>query len=221
MKIQVEIKRNVEEKLRRRDSFKVKFDNFKVIDDSLTYKGRKLSDEVWRKRNDIVKEVSYKSVEELEELKEAENISLGVIKPKKVFDFTKTYITKVTRKWEKALLEDTQKTLEFFSEGKSYKDIRPIEHIPWKFSYRFVCDDPRCKGHNMMCEDWELLQLWRREKNDYRRDDEEAFKKVKEKYYDDFVNRKDINFVMGTESRWNQWIIIGVYYTPKHIPLPI
>ena len=27
---------------------------------------------------------------------------------------------------------------------------------PYKFQYRFDCDDPRCNGHKMMIADWEV-----------------------------------------------------------------
>ncbi len=218
-KIRVEIKKS-NEKLKRSDSYKVRFERFRILDDSLAYKGRQLTDDIWRARNSIVKEVMYDSVEQLEELKEKEKISLGVIKPREIYDFTMTPKELVGNKWERELLNDTQKTLDFFNTGKSYGEIRPIEHIPYRFGYQFKCDNYRCKGHNMMCEDWELLQLWRGIRDYYHNKKgidlthEEIFEKVKQKYLDEFTNKYHAYFVMGTESRWNKWIIIGVYYTP-------
>lgn len=220
-KIRVEIKPS-NEKLGRGDSYKVKLDNLKVLDTSLTdtSKNRKL---VWQKRNEIVREVMYNSVEELEELKEENNISLGVIKPAEVIEFNireKRHLPK----WERELLEGTQETLEYFISNKKYKDLRPIEHIPWRFGYKFKCKDTRCKGHDMMCEDWELLQLWRRVRDNIVKEGRqpsthEIYSKVKQKFYDEFLTKRDLNFVMGTESRYNKWLIIGVYYPPKDIPL--
>ena len=32
--------------------------------------------------------------------------------------------------------------------------------VPFKFQYHFECDDPRCNGHKMMIEDWEVGALF-------------------------------------------------------------
>jgi hypothetical protein len=31
---------------------------------------------------------------------------------------------------------------------------------------------------------------------------------------DEFTNKKDLYLFLGTESKWNSWLIIGVFY-PK------
>ena len=220
-KIQVEIKR-AKEKLNRPDSYKVRFDRFKVLDDELTNTRKK---EVWQKRNYLVKQVSYKSLELLDDLKEQEGRSLGVIKPQKVIDFTRTK-KENSAKWEQDLLNGNQEILEKYISGRSYLEVRPIEYIPWIFRYHFKCNDLRCKGHNIMCEDWELLQLWRNLKIDADKkgiilSDDKRFEKLRNKFFDYFLNKRDLNFIMGTESYYNNWLIIGVYYPPKDIPLDI
>src|SRR5260370_25612099 len=36
-----------------------------------------------------------------------------------------------------------------------------LEKIPFEFRYEFACDDPLCRGHNLMCTDWEMGQSYR------------------------------------------------------------
>ncbi len=196
--IEVEIEKNTKEKLQRKESHKVNIDSIKILSKIET--GKKKD---WAERNKILLPLVNKSLEELE-TKKKEHISLGIIKPKEVSDFVLTPLAEC-RDWEKELIEGTQRTL--FGEYKS-----PLDKIPWKFSYIFKCEDPTCKGHNIMCEDWELLQSWRDWKTKYP-DEETVKQKIREKYFD-YMKTRNLHFIVGTESRYNKYLIIGVYYPP-------
>lgn len=57
----------------------------------------------------------------------------------------------------------------------------PPRKIPYKFRYVFECDDPHCKGHKRMIEDWEVGALfWRLVDNGV--SELEAAKQVKHKF---------------------------------------
>jgi hypothetical protein len=115
---------------------------------------------------------------------------------------------KVADPGKKNWLWGIQQTLD----GINYKS--PIEKIPYKFSYVFECNDPNCNTkHDLMIEDWEICQLYRSEKQ--RVGEEEALKKVAQKYKDEFLTKKDLSFILGTESKWNKWLIISVFYPKK------
>lgn len=87
--------------------------------------------------------------------------------------------------------------------------------MPFKFSYHFECDDPKCKGtHRMMLEDWELGALfWRlRDGGD---GPEEAAAKVRTKFLDEICGpQNDRYFYVGTHSVFPSWMVIGLFY-PK------
>lgn len=157
----------------------------------------------WEGRKQILLPLLNNSVEELEVLYQKDHTSLGIIKPKRIMDF-KVVPIEECRDWEKDLIEGRQKTL--FGEYHS-----PLEKIPYKFSYVFKCNTPDCRTHDMMIEDWELCQLYRAERQKF--GESVALQKVRQKYFDDFAS-KDIHLIMGTESNWNKWLIIGVFY-PK------
>jgi hypothetical protein len=91
---------------------------------------------------------------------------------------------------------------------------KQLEKIPYIFKYEFQCDGKNCKNHNIMCEDWELLEAWRSWKIKYKTEDV-LWSKVYEKFHDYFINKCDLYFYMGTHSMFPSWLIIGIYYPPK------
>ncbi len=200
--IEVEAQKSKEhEKYQRKESHKIKPDTIEIVDESLSK-----SPIDWDARNKIILPLLNKSVEDLIERSEEDGTSLGLIKPNRIFDFYKKD-RGACRDWEKELITGRQTTL-----CGDYKS--PLEYIPYWMGYHFRCCDDRCKDHNMMCEDWELGELWRKMRDKYGLDN--CFAKVKQKYFDELTKR-DIYFYMGTESKWNNWLLIGVYYPPKKI----
>ncbi|WP_306258211.1 hypothetical protein [Pararhizobium sp. IMCC21322] len=101
-----------------------------------------------------------------------------------------------------------------FDESKN-PDFNLMPKLPFKFKYRFA--DDAGKVSNMMIEDWEIGQLyWNCLKGSTPR---EAAKKVREKYLDDFANKKDLYLFLGTTRRWhmsapNPYVIIGTFHPP-------
>jgi len=143
----------------------------------------------------------------MEELKAAGHTSqsLGVVKPHSIIDF----VQEDNPNYEKVLSKKRQKTL---LGGKA------IVIDPPKYKYSYVFEDtPDCK-HKLLCEDWEVGELYRH-CEDYRklgkyRDEKEVFEKVKEKMLD--VARKDgAYFIVGTHYRFNTFMIVGVLYPKK------
>ena len=187
-----------------RDKF-LRKESHKIDDDSIKKIGHIGTEKNWKNRNKILMPLLNKSVEELEDLYKKDKVSLGIIKPKEVTDLKIKPIEKC-RDWERDLILGTQRTL-----TGTYKS--PLDKIPYKFSYVFKCNDSRCNGHSIMVEDWELCQLFRHMNEKYGK--KKAIEKVKEKYFDYFTKETNLHFFMGTESRWNKWIIIGVYYPKK------
>lgn len=137
--------------------------------------------------------------------------SLAIIKPERVTDFK---IKKDAKKWkpEWQTLFDQQ---ELFGPQR-----KPLEKIPYKFSYEFRCREPGCKGHKMQIEDWEIYALFRKMRDKYQ-SEEVALQKVKDKFLDEICGAgKDTHFFVGTMRRYpKSWIILGAFYPPKGEPL--
>lgn len=143
-------------------------------------------------------------MEELEQRSKMDNTSLGIIKPRTITDFTIDSKPGVNKE-ENKILKEVQMTLD----GEIRTDL---ENINYNFRYHFLCQGADCKGHDIMCEDWEMLESWRRWKRTYR-DRDTLIEKFKNKYLNDMLKR-DLYFFVGTHSRFNTWLIIGLYYPP-------
>jgi hypothetical protein len=132
--------------------------------------------------------------------------SLGIIQPHAITDFTiEPTERKWPAKWEKLFL---QKQL-------IGPDRKPLEKIPFKFSYHFICDNKNCNGHKMMIEDWEIGVLYLKMRNMFQ-SEEIAVEKVREKFFDILCAPDvDTHFFVGTVLEHGTWIILGVFWPKK------
>ncbi len=89
-----------------------------------------------------------------------------------------------------------------------------LEKIPFKFSYHFICNDNRCKGHTLQILDWEISQAFRK----WPYHEKEKLNKIEEKFLTEFTTKKDLYLYLGTLKdlhRFDTFSIIGVFYPPK------
>jgi hypothetical protein len=87
-----------------------------------------------------------------------------------------------------------------------------LEKLPFDFRYEFRCGDVDCKGHSMLCTDWEMAQSYRRWRREYGDKWEEAFRQTYEK---EMINKYDTHFFVGTlHQHPKNWIIVGLFYPP-------
>ncbi len=133
--------------------------------------------------------------------------SLGIIRPKDVSDFK---IEPATRDWK-------PKWKKLFQEQDLFgPDRKPLEKIPYKFSYAFTCHEPGCSGHKMMIEDWEIGELFRKMRAKFR-DECVATEKVRQRFFDQVCGPNiDTHFYVGTVLSHGTWVILGAFW-PKNI----
>lgn len=145
-------------------------------------------------------------------------ISLATFKPTKILDFfwvKRTDLEERKRRKEGILRHHREQGDLFEEDLPEYWQM--AEEVPYTFKYLFEDEDGR--RARLSIEDWEVFMLYRNclEKGNT---EEEALKKVKAKYFDDFKN-KDLYFFMGTRyrdhitNRPTPFSIIGVFYPPK------
>jgi len=186
----------------RKESYKIKGD-IKVV----RHVGPEFN---WAERNDLILPLASKNFSELEE----KNASLGLVRPSEVLSFLKSKISDGSINSD---VKEHHKTLQmiFEEEGNSVhmKPIPAISNIDEYYRYKFKCKDDE-SIHEMMCEDWELYESVRSWKETYGTD-EMVWEKIYEKFFDIFINDRNLHFFVGTHYRWGTWVIIGVYYPPK------
>jgi hypothetical protein len=126
----------------------------------------------WAERKRYVLAGQVRTMCELNRKDQGE-VSLALMSPKTVQDLV---VEPAEREWKREWIE-AMKQLKLFGPDK-----KPVEKIPYKFSYRFTCGEPGCSGHKMMTEDWEVGQLYRNMRDKFE-DEETACNKVKQKFF--------------------------------------
>jgi hypothetical protein len=159
----------------------------------------------------------YDDMSLLIEFAKADKLSLATYKPREVLNFT---AEKVEGKWSEEKLVavrglSNQRDL-FEDDGAPY-DL--VHKLPYKFKYHFK--DADGTERRLMIEDWEIGALYWNCLKGAAGNEEMALKKVKEKYFDDFVLRRDLHFFVGTTYQYhvrrmnNPFVIIGTFTPPK------
>ena len=185
----------------RNESYKVDQKSIRIISKPLS------TEKCWAARREIILKKRARSLEHLKDCQAADGTSLGIVKPKVVTDF---FVRPDKDTWsERQLLRRSQ--ADFF------KELKPLEKLPYKFTFQFECDDKRCHGHKLMISDWEIYALF---KNCRQRSssDQEALQKVRQKVFDELCSDKyDMHFYVGTiKMHPRSWIIVGLFYPPKN-----
>jgi hypothetical protein len=133
------------------------------------------------------------------------DISLAITKPYKILNFY----------WEQTNKNWTPKQELVLRQISLFDGNRPLEKIPYRLKYEFKCDNQNCRGHKMMIEDWEAMELYRKMRDKFN-DENQALVKVKEKFMDEICSpNKDTHFFVGTVLSHGTWIILGTFWPPK------
>lgn len=94
---------------------------------------------------------------------------------------------------------------------------KPLEKIPYRFYYQYKCQEAGCRGHNMIIEDWEVMQLYRSMRDKFG-NEEIACAKVRDKFFGEICSPdKDVHFFVGTTLQYGTWLILGAFYPKKEV----
>lgn len=184
--------------------------------DSIRLRGEPISSHKnWGERARYALAKRSQSMEELYAKQELDKTSLGIFRPKEVADLI---ITPDDRDW-KAGFKAALMQQRLWEDRKASKE--PPRKVPFKFHYKFCCDDDRCSGkHQMMIEDWEVGALyWKCVDNGAT--PQEACSKVKQKFLEQIcAPERDTHFYVGTIlAHPKSWVIIGTFW-PKKVEAP-
>ena len=161
----------------------------------------------WQERKKIVLKNVFYSLEVLKQ-ESKKGVSLGVLKPKEIQDFV---VESAAEEWK-------DKWQSLYKQERLFGDKqKPLDKIPYKFSYKFTCHDNNCRGHKIMIEDWEVYALYRKlfKKTNSK---DIAIEKVKQKYLEELPTKCDLYFLMGTTRKDHHrgtFLIIGLFYPLK------
>src|SRR5919202_2538110 len=175
------------------------------IDDSSIKVVRSIgSENNWQERKSFILPLQFQSISEIK----AQNRSLGLIKPQMV---NKYFCQPTERNWnlkQQAVLDQ----LDLFEPSVE------LEKIPYNFGYEFIDQDGN--KHRYTISDWEIKELYRKcrdssKESTLEKREQEAIEKVRQKLEGEFLQKKDLYFVVGNlKNHKETFMIIGVIYPP-------
>jgi len=212
--IEADVSRN--QKDFRPESYKLrKHDDIRILAEIPTDK-----DGTWQKRREILcKDVYYNKAELLRDAySAAKPTSLAVFKPDSI-----TALKCVPAKehdWNKntiASIKARAQQVDLFMGASNPFEV--VKKVPFEFSYEFL-DNEGAKS-TLQIIDWEIGALYWNCLKSSSGNERTACEKVRLKYWDDFVQKKDTYLILGTTLEFhskkapNPFVIIGVF-PPRH-----
>ena len=178
------------------------------------------TDNAWAERKSIVLKNVWTSMTELIAAAKGEDcVSLATFKPKVIQDFI---IEDDDRDWKEQWLAhcDQYDLFDVNLDGTARpRDL--VSKVPYKYSYRFLSEG-ETKPRTLMIEDWEIGALYWNCLKQSDGDEKAANDLVRQKYFDEFLSKKDLFLFLGTTKRFhkmapNPFVIIGVFYPPTQV----
>jgi len=163
----------------------------------------------WWARREWVLPSASASLCDIQDRQKVDRTSLGLFQPAEVFDFD--WKAAENPNWDPDEISKLSQDDLFLASNNE-----PLEKIPYSFRYRFRCHDCRTREpHYMKIVDWELMQLYRKMRDECATI-EEALRKVKDKYLGDLCGPgKDTYFFVGnTQAHAEAFLVLGVF-SPK------
>lgn len=199
-------------------------ESYKIVRNTLNAIGSPLpTDNNWRGRREtfLDKVEIYENLKVLIGCAHRNELSLAAFKPRRFLQFTHE---PVAREWDAKKLANLEKEklqLHLFKDEETVaRELQVVRKLPYKFSYRV--EDSCGTKSKMMIEDWEIGALYWNCLRDSKGDENLALAKVREKYWDQFVQSgsHDLTLVLGTtlehhnKKSPNPFVIISVFYPP-------
>jgi hypothetical protein len=173
----------------------------------------------WQKRKEIVLKEVFTNFNELLELAKGETKkSLATVKPVEIIDFE---IGEAAGDWKQQWqqLYEQYNMFEVDKNGDNFLKDKLLK-VPYNYYYKFITDGDN-KPRRMMIEDWEIGALYWNSLRNTGGDPYQANELVKQKYFYEFLENKDLYLFVGTTLKFhrrkapNPFVIIGVFYPPK------
>jgi hypothetical protein len=161
----------------------------------------------WRARKNLVFPLRRDSLCQIAAERQRGGPTLGIFRPAQI----KRLVIRRAKppSWtpqEEALLR--QKLLGFEITPRT-----PLEKIPLEFRYEFRCVETTCRGHKMMCTDWEMGESYRRWRDQY---GDRWETKFRQRYEREMIYKNDTHFYVGNiYQHQDNWLIVGLFYPPK------
>ena len=180
-------------------------ETFRPNPDSLECGSVMTTNDRWRERRRLIDPLMIPSMCWLQDRQREDGTSLGVFRPRQVQAFEYEPVDEWS---EDKLAVAAQPSLWFPNRSN-------LEQVPYRFRYRWVCEDRRCRGHAQSVVDWELAQAFRSWRGGY--DEPTLLRKLEEKWLGDMCDAsRDTAFFSGNMHRYQEsFLVLGVFWPPR------
>ncbi|NCR60539.1 MAG: hypothetical protein GPJ01_23825 [Microcystis aeruginosa LL13-06] len=178
-------------------------ESFRIDDNSLQIIRKIDTTNNWQERKSLVLSLQFRSIADIQ----AQGKSMGIIKPKSIERF---FSKKTSREWN-------QKQQAVLNQLDLFEPNIDLEKIPYQFVYQFTDEDN--VPHKYSISDWEIMELYRKCRDRSQLSgleaEQYALEKVRQKLEDDFLESKDLYFIVGNlKNHAKSFMIIGLFYPP-------
>ena len=173
--------------------------------------GRWLSEKGnWLERHPYIEPLMQSSMCEIARRQQAEGLSLGVFRPRELQDLV---CEQQDEPWSSGQEVAVSQLSLLFENGER------LEKVPFRFSYRYRCEDGQCPGHKQSIIDWELGEAVRRWRKIYG-DETRLLEAVRQRWLDEMWSpeRASALFVGSMHQRPASFLVLGVYWPRKEPP---
>ncbi len=171
------------------------------------------SSDGWARRRRWVEPLMTSSMCGLRRLQKRNGTSLGVFRPAKVEALLIEQVDVDAEKKAIAKAWAAQGTLlAGLGSEERRQHLREIEQIPYRFKYRYRCNERGCRGHEQSIIDWEIIQFYRQVRN---RSDWES--RMRAKWLDELCGpeRDTALFVGNQHQHPTSFMVLGVWWPPR------
>jgi hypothetical protein len=201
----------------RPESYRIKYDDIKVLGSIPTEKGN------WDARAEWILQPQnlFQSVEELQESQRQFRTSLGLVEPGNIVGVRADRFSHSERVKYLQNYEEVTRQLDLPLDPDNGREIKPLKPPDYRFKAKFRCDDPRCsQDHEFSILDWEVDALYFRLRQQGGTPEEAAAKVVDRLQDEVLASDKDCRFFLGNISTHpSVFTIVGLWY-PKKKPQP-
>lgn len=195
---------------RRPESWRVDADSIETIAPMLS------SERGWEARRPVVEPAIGEPMCSVRRAQRENGTSLQMFR---VRDVTDLVIEEVERDPEKSRMAEAWAAQgSFLASGEMKQQREALEQIPFRFQYQYQCSDSNCRGHLQSIVDWEIVELFRKV-----RDQAEWKALIRKKWLDQMCDdEKDTAFIVGNQHQYpDGFLVLGVWWPPKSAQLSL
>jgi hypothetical protein len=174
--------------------------------------------DAWAARKSYVLREVFTSMKEIIGLAKSDaKKSLATLKPSEIVGFK---VERSDRDWkEKWENQALQRSFYELAESDSPEKRQLIRKVPYDYFYEFTSEGDS-SPRKLKIEDWEIGALFWNCLSQSNGDEAAANQLVREKYFDEFTEKRDTYLFLGTTKQFhnlapNPFIIVGVFYPPR------